>query len=96
MIPIEALANLDEFLEDVIEKQRSFFGSKACPAIQQEAELDAAVDPDNSVPRPRFENDAKVRFAPCDAWRRPSDYVKYLDKRFEQEWINPRSGKKEP
>jgi hypothetical protein len=40
--------------------------------------------------------EAKARFAPSDSWRRPSDYVAHLAKTFETEWLNPRSGKKEP
>ena len=39
--------------------------------------------------------DAAARFAPSDSWRRPSDYVAYMVQRFEDEWTNPRSGKKE-
>ena len=95
LAPYEGLAHLDDLLADVIEKQRSSFGSRACPATEQEADLDAPPDPDQPVPRPPVEDDAAARFAPSDSWRRPSDYVASMAKRFEEEWINPRTGTKE-
>ena len=95
LAPYEGLAHLDDLLADVIEKQRSSFGSKDSPATEQESDLDAPPDPDLPAPRASVEDDAAARFAPSDSCRLPSDYVASMAKRFEEEWINPRSGKKE-
>ena len=93
--PYEALAYLEDILLEVINKQRSTFGSKVCPATEEASDLDAPPDPDEPIPKPPNKDDAAARFAPSNRWRRPSDYVAYMAKKFEEEWINPRSGKKE-
>ena len=95
--PFEGLADLDDVLADVITRQRSSFGavdSKACPAKDEEDDMDVPPDPDEPVSK-EIEADATARFAPSDSWRRPSDDVAYMVHRFEDEWTNPRSGKKE-
>ena len=56
--------------------------------------MDVPPDPDEVLPK-QDESDATARFAPSDSWRRPSDYVAHMVKRFEDAWTNPRSGKKE-
>ena len=78
--PYEALAHLEAFLPDVIEKQRSTFGSMDCPAVDEETDVDAPQDPDEPISRPPSEDDAAARFAPSNSWRRPSDYVAFLAK----------------
>ena len=96
LAPFEGLAHLQDLLADVIARQRSSFGSTPCLATEEEDDLDAPPDRDEPVPRQVVEQDATARFAPSNTWRRPSDYVAYMAKRFEEEWTNPRSGKKEP
>ena len=94
--PFENLAHLEGLaLVHVIETQRSTFGSKVCPANEEEDDLDAPPDPDAPAPVLPLRNDAAARFAPSDSWRLPSDFVKYLAKKFEEEWTNPRTRKKE-
>ena len=98
LAPFQGLAHLDDLLADVIACQRSYFGarsSKECPADDQENDIDAPPDPDEPAAK-QDEPDAKARFATSESWRRPSDYVAYMAKRFEEDWTNPRSGKKEP
>ena len=94
LAPFHGLADLQDLLADVIARQRSSFGSKACPATEED-DLNAPPDPDEPVRRQEGEQDATSRFAPSNTWRRPSDYVAYMAQRFEEEWTNPRSGKKE-
>lgn len=102
--PFQSLANLDHLLEHVIDAQRKTFAStgspNACPADDDdEIDPDAPPDPDadRDVGRTNAEDGtAQAKFAPSDAWRQPSDYIAYMAKRFEDEWTNPRSGKKEP
>jgi hypothetical protein len=80
----------------VIARQRSSFGansSKACPEDEEENDIDVPPDPDEPVPK-RDEQDTNATFAPSSSWRRPSDYVALMAKRFEEEWTNPHSGKK--
>ena len=95
LAPFQGLAHLDDLLADVIEKQRSSFGSTDCPATEEEDDLDAPPDPDEPARALPVQEDATARFAPSDSWRYPSDYVAHMAKRFEEEWTNPRSGKKE-
>ena len=98
LTPFQGLAHLDDLLTDVIARQRTTFGaesSKACPANNPEGDTDVPPEPGEPVAKPD-EQDAKARFAPSDCWRRPSDYVAYMAKRFETDWTNPHSGKKEP
>ena len=97
LTPFQGLAHLDDLLTDVIARQRTTFGaesSKACPANNPEGDTDVPPEPGELVAKPD-EQDAKARFAPSDCWRRPSDYVAYMAKRFETDWTNPHSGKKE-
>ena len=55
------------------------------------------ADGDNNTrPTVREECHAQAKFAPSDSWRRPSDYVAFLARCFEDEWTNPHTGKKEP
>lgn len=94
--PFERLADLDDVLADVITRQRSSFGAvdlKACPANDEEDDMDVPPDPDEPVSK-EDEADATARFAPSDSWRRPSDYVAHMVQRFEDEWTNPRSGRR--
>ena len=97
LAPFQGLAHLDDLLGDVVARQRSSFGadgSKASLVNEMEDDADAPPDPKEPVAK-QDERDAKARFAPSDSWRRPSDYVAYMAKRFEEEWVNPSSGKKE-
>ena len=87
----------------MIDIQRAAFGSKdhpkTCPADDGDDDIDAPPDPDaDSATRSTnvAAGEAEAKFAPSDAWRRPSDYVAFLAKRFEEEWVNPRTDKKEP
>ena len=55
------------------------------------------TDGDNTTrPTVKEECHAQAKFAPSDSWRRPSDYVAFLARCFEDEWTNPHTGKKEP
>ena len=102
LAPLQGLAHLDDLLADVIGLQRTSFGkasSKACPADDQGDDIDAPPDSDeDNADRPTVteEDDPKARFAPSDSWRRPSDYVALMAKRFEDDWTSPRTKKKEP
>ena len=40
---------------------------------------------------PREDQDVQAYFLPCDKWRRPSDYVAQLVRRFETEWVHPKT-----
>ena len=96
--PYQGLSDVDDLLEDLIQRQRSRFGttsSKNVPMSDDEDDKDAPPDPARSDAPP---NDSipNARFAPSDFMRRPSDYVAMLVKRFEGEWINPRTGQKKP
>ena len=92
---------LDDLLTDVLKKQRESFGKncpKACPADDSDDDAEAPPDPDEDVAvraEVAQEMDAKATFATSDAWRRPSDYVAFMARRFEDEWTNPRTGRKE-
>ena len=89
LAPYEALVHVEAFLPDVIERQRSTFGSKKCPADEEEIDMDAPPDPDEPIPRPRDEGEAAARFAPSDSWRRPSDYVAFLAKKVRRRMDKP-------
>ena len=68
LAPYEGLAHLNDVLADVIDKQRSTFGSKACPAAEQEADPDVPLDPDQPLPRHPLDDGAAARFASsCDS-----------------------------
>ena len=55
-------------LADVIDTQRSTFGSKACPAAEPEADPDVPPDPDQPLPRHPLDDGAAARFASsCDS-----------------------------
>ena len=91
--PFQGLAHLHDLLADVLARQKSSFSaanSKICPQEEEEGDLDVPPDPDEPVPE-RDEQAAEARFAPSSSWRRLSDYVAHLAKRFEEKWTNPRT-----
>ena len=93
--PFRGLAHLGGLLEDVIARQRTYFGTgQVAPRDEEEDDEDDDVDAP-PVPGKHVARDATAIFAPSDAWRLPSDYVAFLTQRFENEWINPRTKKKE-
>ena len=102
LAPFQGLAHLDDLLANVIGKQRKTFGKaslETCPEDDQEDDIDVPPDADGddtTRPTVREECHAQAKFAPSDSWRRPSDYVAFLARCFEDEWTNPHTGKKEP
>ena len=50
LAPYEGLARPNDVLAAVIDRQGSTFGSKACPAAEQEADPDVPLDPDQPLP----------------------------------------------
>ena len=96
--PFQELAHLDDLLTDVIARQRSSFATKSTTSGQaddQNDDIDAPPDPDARMAK---DDDlaSNARFAESTTWRRPSDYVAYMAKRFEDEWTNPRTKRQEP
>ena len=68
LAPYEGLAHLNDVLAAVIDRQGSTFGSKACPAAEQEADPDVPLDPDQPLPRHPLDDGAAARFASsCDS-----------------------------
>ena len=96
LAPFAGLADLDaEDVENAITLQRTFFAtenSKPSLANDEEGDMDVPLDDYEPVAK-KDEEDATARFAPSDSWRRPSDYVAHMARRFEDEWTNPRSGR---
>ena len=86
MAPFQGLAHLADLLGDVVARQRSSFGADGSKASLVNGMVDDAdAPPDLKVPvSEQHERDAKARFAPSDSWRRPTDYVAYMAKRFEE------------
>ena len=44
---------------------------------------EADVPPELTIAPPAQDDEQAAHFAPCDRWRRPSDYIKYMMERFE-------------
>ena len=90
-----------DILRDVIDVQRRRFaraGRKAEDAPEDDdapPENEGAHEPKNaSVTQPG--PDPAAYFAPSERYRRPSDYVTYLTRRFEAGKLNPKTGRIEP
>ena len=96
--PFQELAHLDDLLTDVIARQRSSFATKSTTSGQADDQNDDADAPPDPDARMAKDDDlaSNARFVESTTWRRPSDYVAYMAKRFEDEWTNPRTKRQEP
>ena len=103
----EGLSDLSaEALKELVQAQRKLWMSKSseaqtdadCPAAPVAGESGGPSDPQDQANEsaPRRRPEPKAFFAPSDAWRRPSDYVAHLAKKFEEGPVDPATGGRAP
>ena len=100
--PLTGLCALGrDILRDIIDVQRQRFaraGKKVEDAPEDDdapTENEGEEEPENA-PAAQPGPDPVAYFAPSDRYRRPSDYVAYLARRFEAGKLNPKTGRIDP
>ena len=95
--PFEGLSRLGRSaLREVVDIQRRSLGRKDVNDGDAHRSEDVPPDPEDAAPHGRSPSSVPTpiaKFAPCDQWRRPSDYVAHLASRFEDGTRCKKTGK---